>query len=149
MENRFCLGFDYDDRGHGALILFDCNIPILKYKARTGSINRALELVNAIRPDAWHIIQPSEYTEEPPMVITPGRGRKVRLWLKLGNSGRYERTGYLIHPDGGKPGSEGCIVTIKDDAVELFKQIDEALKIQKIIPVYVNHIKGPKNGQGD
>jgi len=148
MENKYCIGFDYDARGRGRLVLYDNNMPELEYTCRTGSIDKAGRLVNAIRPDQWHIIEAPERTEEAGMVITPGAGWKARLWLKLGNSGKYERTHYLIHPDGGKGGTLGCL-GIQCDGDDLRRRIGEILQLQKIIPVYVEATRSPSNGETD
>lgn len=133
----YSLTFSYNREGRGYLRLLNGDVVDLQHYCRTGSINTAGKLVNALRPDVWYIIDAPVSTTEPPMVITKGNGWKIRLWLRLGSSTRYERTRYLIHPDGNLPGTEGCIGCIKTDALDLRKALERIQKEQRVIPVTV------------
>lgn len=129
--------FFYNERGYGDLNLYDGENLVIIYLARTGSVNIKSQLVNAIPCREWYIIKPSISSKEKGMVITPGLGWKIRLYLSLDNG----FTHYLIHPDGGKGGSVGCIVIQRLDAIDLKDAIDERLK-KGVITVTTKLIKG-------
>ena len=135
--------FMYNERGRGVLVIKQHSLLIRTVEARTGSINSKGDLVNAIKKGRWYIIEQSVDTDEKGMIITPGKGWKVRLWL-LGKNNTFQFTHFLIHPDGdgtGKGkllnGTKGCIGTQKD-ALDVRKAIDNILKRQKSITVFVN-----------
>ena len=124
------LKFTSDSKGFGELTLGD----ELSYKARSGSIDSSGNLKNVIASGVWTIREPSVDTDEPGMVITPGMGWKSRLFTPIKNQWSH----YLIHPDGNKPGTLGCIGIINQDAIELRDAIDAALMRQEFIEVYAN-----------
>jgi len=128
MKEKY-IQFKYDERGFGKLICMEG----LSFDCRSGSINTDGELVNVIRPGVWTIREPSVDTTEPGMVVEEGEGWKIRMWTPEG-----EWSHYLIHPDGGKGGSLGCIVTIGTTASKLRKALDDTLQRQEMIKVYVN-----------
>lgn len=121
--------FHYNDLGRGKIVIYNKG-NISKYPARTGSIHD--ELINAIPRGVWYLLESSVDTDEKGMTRTKGKGWKVRLYDNLKGY-----THYLIHPDGNKPGSLGCIV-VPNDGEELRERIDKILAEQKEIPVYVN-----------
>ena len=124
--------FHYNDIGRGKLRIHKNVDNLLTVDARPGSINTLGELANVIKSGKWIVKTPHEPTEEKAMIIGDGKGWKTRLYTKDG-----EYTHYLIHPDGNKPGSLGCIVTptmaynVRDFIDNILKDVDE-------IPVYIN-----------
>lgn len=125
--------FNYDRRGFGDLELHNDSLTAMSIVCRTGSINKDGMLVNAIAESVWRIMEPPVDTDEYGMHIHPGEGWKVRLFREDGSW-----TSFLMHPDGGKPGSLGCIVFQGTDARDLKQRIEEIMKKQKEILVYVN-----------
>jgi hypothetical protein len=135
------LTFDYATQGkpyelgRGRLQVWLDETVVCESAARTGSVDASGELVKWIHPGEWWILQPSQDTKENAMVIG-NIGWKIRLWEKEGP--RYRFTHYLIHPDGGLPGSLGCIVT-PTLCLELRETIDTILKDhQNKIPLIIN-----------
>lgn len=126
------MSFSYDDRGYGVLSVYDGTLVVKSVRCRTGSINKKGALVNAIRPGVWTIKKPSVDTTEPGMINDAGIGWKVRMWTPEG-----EWSHYLIHPDGGKGGTRGCIGILKED-LSMRECIDETLLLQETIRVYIN-----------
>lgn len=126
--------FHYDKRGHGDLTLYENGISIRYWAARTGSIDNSGRLVNAIPQGIWSIKERTVWTDESAMVVN-GTGWKVRLFDPAGNW-----THYLIHPDGGLPGSNGCIVLIGTIGLPLKERIDVIIKQQHEIKVEVKQI---------
>ena len=61
-------------------------------------------------------------------------------WLaRLNPQFKTDRTGLLIHPDGNKEGTRGCIgISKKEDDVEVYNSITELLKLKKELLIYVN-----------
>lgn len=133
---RWHMDFIYDRRGFGMLRLHDGGVE-WEGMARTGSIDRTGRLVNALEPGEWLIRARTVPTRESAMwVVDPERGWKVRLHT-LVNETHWTATGYLIHPDGGLPGTKGCIGLQGTDAPELRDKLDEILQHQATISVYV------------
>lgn len=127
----YSLKFDYNNKGRGDLLLLKDNEPVRAWRSRTGSINKKLELVNAIEATEWQILTPSEWTTESAMCLD-GIGWKIRLFTA---EGRF--THYLIHPDGGLGGTEGCIGILNTVAIPLKEMLDNELKSQVSIPVHI------------
>lgn len=126
--------FEYDKRGFGMLDIREAGHLVMQYAARTGSINQWLELVKAIRPGIWSMRKPSVMTSEKGMYIKdPAHGWKIRLWTPEGVWSRY-----LIHPDGNKPGTAGCLGILNLDAHDMRRYFDKRLTQQPLIPVYIN-----------
>lgn len=127
--------FDYDNRGYGDLIVYNGDEVIDYWECRTGSIDLTGKLVNAICPGNWTGRVKSVDTTEIAMVVD-GFGKKFRLWNQAG-----EWTNYLIHPDGNKPGSQGCIVPINLTPVHrliaLFALLDLIIDKQGIVDVEI------------
>jgi hypothetical protein len=69
------------------------------------------------------------------MYIHEGHGWKVRLYKVV--DGEPVFTHYLIHPDGGLPGSKGCIVIQGTDAESFRVEIDKAIVKCGRVPVEV------------
>ena len=133
---RWHMQFRYDARGYGTLRFVDGDIE-WEGCCRTGSIDKTGALVNAIPPGEWLIRARTVPTTEAAMWIAePGRGWKVRLHRKAGDN--WESSRFLIHPDGGKPGTAGCIGIQGSDAPELRDIIDQVLNEQATISVYVS-----------
>ena len=137
MKN-YHLFFEYDKTGRGKLVLHNDSMILYSGDARTGSVNKKGKLVNAIKPGNWYITQAPVYTEELGMVITPGMGWKVRLYLQTDNG--YIETHYLIHPDGNKPGSKGCVVLVASDGQELKEKITHILLEHNPILVMIKEV---------
>jgi hypothetical protein len=75
---------------------------------------------------------PTEATKEEAMFIPPSKiGWKCRLY-----NDKKEYTHYLIHPDGGKPGSMGCIV-LPDMAANLQTILEKLMSVYSEIKVCV------------
>lgn len=128
---KYSFRFNYDQRGHGELELLQYDISERYWAARSGSVNQHGNLVNVIPEGLWSIKEPTVWTDESAMVVN-GMGWKVRLFDSNGNW-----THYLIHPDGGLPGSEGCIVLIGTIGIPLKEMIDRVIKEQQEIKVDV------------
>lgn len=126
------LSFSYNDKGRGVLTLYNGRTIIKSCKCRTGSIDSSGSLVNAIKPGVWTVREPSVDTTESGMIGPAGIGWKTRMWTPEG-----EWSHYLIHPDGGKGGTKGCI-GIQGDGFKMRELIDEALQSQEMVLVYVN-----------
>lgn len=134
------LKFEYDAQGRGELVMdygdYRHSHP-KEYLARTGSINANGELVNALPSGQWFITCRPVETDEPPMVLDEGQGWKVRLYKPAG-MGEYERTHYLIHPDGSadkkhpRNGTTGCI-GLAETYISLKHLIHEILQHQENI----------------
>lgn len=125
------LTFPYNEKGHGDLSIIQYGTVVRSWTARTGSINGAGELINAIEPGTWSIKDPPVTTNEKAMLIE-GIGWKARLYTPSGCFSHY-----LIHPDGGLPGSLGCIAIIGTPAVPLLERIAQYLREQETIPVEI------------
>lgn len=151
MIGRYWFKFNYDRRGFGDLEFYDkySKVDQLSFKARTGSNqfrNGAIALVNAIEPRTWFLPSGPETTPESGMFVKGelGYGWKWRLWKKENPSDTERLVKYrsrlLIHPDGNLPGSLGCIVTIKTNAMDLYhfaKRLHSNYP-GTVIPVLVN-----------
>lgn len=131
--------FDYDKRGYGRLKLFKDDKLDLAYEARTGSVkdlgNGEFGLVNNIPVGLWTINEAPVDTNEVGMYIKKGQGWKVRLFQD-----GTQWTHYLIHPDGNKPGTKGCIGLQGGDYRDLKDRIVEMRKLQEKIPVIVSSV---------
>lgn len=126
------LDYEYNRRGFGELRLMDSDSVVDQYTARTGSIRRDGKLVNAIPPDTWEILEmPVATTEVGMWIAGPHHGWKVRLY----RHGKYTR--YLIHPDGGLPGSKGCIAIQGTDAVGFCLELADVVGRQSKISVNI------------
>ena len=133
--NRWHIQFHYDRRGYGNLRLVDGGVE-WEGCCRTGSIDLAGNLVHSIDPGEWLIRAHTIPTTEDSMwIFDKARGWKVRLHRKAGDA--WESTSYLIHPDGGRPGTRGCLGIQGTDAPELRDMIDQVLDGQATISVFV------------
>ena len=66
-------------------------------------------------------------------------GREFPWVAKLEPQFKTDRTGLLIHPDGNKDGTRGCIgISKKENDVEVYKAITNLLKSKKELILYVN-----------
>ena len=128
---KFSFTFHFDRRGHGDLVLRQEGEAMREWTCRTGSIDKGGKLVNAIPVGIWKILDKPVWTNEPEMQIG-GIGWKARLYTAEG-----QFTHYLVHPDGGLPGSKGCIVTIGTAALALKERIEQIIKDQQMILVEV------------
>lgn len=119
--------FSYDALGYGNLCLFDSADLVIKLECRSGS--KAVEgvevvLRNALEKRVYHLLDAPvkvDHFEAGKMYIPqyPGFGWKQRLWLKC-EKGPDSFTHLLVHPDGGKGGSTGCIVTQRCNGMEWY-----------------------------
>jgi hypothetical protein len=130
--NKWVVEFQYNSTGRGDLTLREGNLVALSLPSRTGSIDVDGDLINPIKSGIWSIRDKSVYTTESGMSWNGLPGRKIRLYTPKGNWSHY-----LIHPDGGMPGSLGCVV-FSDEGTNFFNDIDKILDRQKIICVYIN-----------
>ena len=124
------LTFQYNHLGFGALCIWKNDRSEECFPCRTGSINGNEKLVNAIRPGIWTAREDVVKTSEIAMVVD-GVGFKLRLWTPEGAWSHY-----LIHPDGNKPGSEGCIVSLKNHS-ELGVELKQIMAAMRVLPVEV------------
>jgi hypothetical protein len=132
----YFLTFDYDVRGYGMLTLRNNSLLLLQYMARTGTLGLDGCLTRALQPGKWSIRGRAAVidTRENGMWVThPSRGWKARMWSPGG-----QWTRFLIHPDGGRPGTLGCIGIQNTDATELRDRLRDVLRIQGEIAVRVN-----------
>lgn len=127
--------------GKGHLQLIEAGISILKFPARSGSIDRDGTLKNFIPQQRYYLtdrpVMPAD-SELDKMVVRKdtGHGWKQRLELYPVPKG-HDRTGsLLVHPDGGKGGSLGCLVTVGTNAMSwYFYMINHFENDGMIIPV--------------
>lgn len=134
--NKWFLQFQYDKHGRGNLQLNEGNISVFCYQACTGAIDVDGDLVNGIKPGIWSIQEKSTPTSEDGMVVESKKpAYKIRLYTPKGIWSHY-----LIHADGGRRGTYGCIGVsmIYGNAPAIYRTIDNVLKMQTIIPVYIN-----------
>lgn len=140
MKRSYYLTFHYDKYGYGDLCMYEVNDDtndnrlMHKYRSRTGSIDPSGQLVNKIKPGRWTGREASRETHEAGMTITPGEGWKWRLWNSKGGWSHY-----LIHPDGNKPGTKGCIGIQNDDALDLKEDLTIAVNSMEQVPVFIVH----------
>lgn len=107
----YFLRFKYNKKGRGYLTLWCVDTIVAEIEARTGSINKSGELVNAIKPGEWYIKEAPVDTINNAM-IWESEGWYAALYTPDG-----DRTSYGIHPDGGfvkGNGTKGCIGTQGD-----------------------------------
>lgn len=138
MKKEYFLTFEYDERGYGDLILRQNSLIIMEFASRTGSLKwldniKKIKPINLLAPDIYRILMPPVFTSEPGMHIKKDNGWKIRLFT---SAGKY--THYLIHPDGGKGGTKGCIGIQQTDALVLKERLNEILRLQSVIKCYVN-----------
>jgi hypothetical protein len=114
------LTFEYDNRGYGELIVWQDEGVLDHWACRTGSLDAAGLLKNAIPCETWLVKGPSVATTEIACVVK-GYGRKIRLWRLI--RGMWTYTRYLFHPDGRLPGTEGCVAPIRSTPVERLKEL--------------------------
>jgi hypothetical protein len=139
------LQFIYDKRGYGSLVLEHADGTMNQWKARSGYVDTEGNLQHCIEPGTWYVLFRPVWTPEEAMARTPGLGWKVQLWRDTGDLRQYTYNGFLIHPDGGKPGSVGCIVLIDDadpDGLRLMGLIENILRDQDAIAVHVEEEEG-------
>lgn len=128
MENKYGFQFHYNFRGHGYLVLLKNNKPRKVWSARTGSIGKDGKLKNALKDQLWYLISKpvtahkSEY-DRMCILNVPGFAWKWRLWpIPCPRDHSYSaRSRLLIHPDGGKGGTRGCLGLLGTNAMELYK----------------------------
>lgn len=132
----YTLHFEYNttskiprELGRGGLVLMCDDKVVGTWLARTGSINIKGELVNALPIEIYILKTTHEDTTEPAMVID-GQAWKTRLYKADGSF-----THLLIHPDGGKGGTLGCI-GIQSLSLELRDTLDKIIKEQKTVYLY-------------
>ena len=150
MDRKYRMKFEYDKRGYGYLELWCQAVMINKWYARSGSCDKTGKLVNAINPHIWYIIDgpvPPHKSEYDKMYVKKkqGKGWKIRLWPIPTPKEHDPTSHYLIHPDGNKPGTSGCIGIQKSNAVDLHNWLIKHYteKSNDIIPVEIS-IKQPK-----
>lgn len=125
------LTFQYNHFGYGPLCVWKDGRLVDCFACRSGSIDSKRKLINAIRPGIWTAREDVVKTPEIAMVVD-GVGFKLRLWTPEGAWSHY-----LIHPDGNKPGSEGCIVSLNRH-IALFSVLSKIMKVTEVLPVEVN-----------
>lgn len=134
------LTFQYNHLGFGALCIWKNDRIEECFPCRTGSIDGDGKIVNAIPVGVWTAFEftllPASHREiEPSLFVKIGDewlGYKLRLRTPEGAWSHY-----LIHPDGNKPGSEGCIVSLNRH-IALFSVLSKIMKVTEILPVEVN-----------
>ena len=66
-------------------------------------------------------------------------GKEFPWVARLTPQFKTDRTGLLIHPDGNKEGTRGCIgISKKENDVEVYNAITNLLKSKKELILYVN-----------
>ena len=127
------LTFSYNHLGFGPLCVWKDDRLVDCFPCRTGCIDANRKLINAIRPGVWTARENVVRTSEIAMVVD-NVGFKLRLWTPDGAWSHY-----LIHPDGNKPGSDGCIVSLSRHA-QLYKILTRIMLITRVLPVEVGVI---------
>lgn len=151
IQDKILFSFDYDDRGYGYLKLWeDGNVKQCIY-SRSGSCDSTGKLVNAIHRQTWYIISgpevpvPEEY-DSMHVKGAAGNGFKARLWPYPAPRDHDPTSHYLLHPDGGKSGTTGCIGFQDTNAIDLNRYLTEYFKKNKnkIIPVIIGEYEPKK-----
>src|SRR4030042_1134179 len=111
MKSNFSLSFEYNIHGYGDLILRYREDVLCALLSRTGSLDAGGRLINAINPQTWYISSgPEDPVPEECVAMfvknQPGIGWKWRLWPYPAPNDHLPISHYLIHPDGGLPGSK-------------------------------------------
>lgn len=133
------MSFIYDQYGRGLLVTMCGDELIDRLRCRTGSISNNGTLVRPLPVDNYCLPEKSAATDEPGMWLDdPRYGRKIRLFRAHGND--WARTSYLIHPDGGKGGTGGCIGIEGSNARHFFSTIDRIIEEQHVIPLTVGSV---------
>jgi hypothetical protein len=128
--------FEYNDRGYGLLIL-DAPGDRHEYLSRTGYIDGRGMLMCALPVGIYGLLDVPVKTTEIGMWIDDEKfGWKCRLWRSIAGT-KWISTSYLIHPDGNKPGTMGCIGLINTNARPLFKALTKILTDTRLIKVTV------------
>lgn len=121
--------FHYDKRGYGYLEMINTlhhgEVIVQRWYARSGSCNVLGQLVNSIPVGEWYMVSKPQIpviSEMHKMKVEgkPGIGWKQRLWPIPVPSDHDPISHYLIHPDGNKPGTMGCIGLQNTNAKELY-----------------------------
>jgi hypothetical protein len=134
------LEFNYNDLGRGKLRVFDGNKEVFSIDSRSGYIDSAGRLQECIKQGVWWLKEKSVDTTEIAMFIPPETvGWKIRLF-----DSNKKFTHFLIHPDGNKPGSLGCIV-FDSMAPELRILLDKLIDSDNEYPLFCNTAKGFEN----
>ena len=104
------VNFTFDLSGRGTLRVVDGETELWSEPCRTGSVDGFGMLVNALPGARWYLCALPVETDEPAMVMAGEKiGWKCRLFRHNESTDTYMATGYLIHPDGGKGGTMGCL----------------------------------------
>lgn len=145
MKKQWFLSFQFDNFGRGALKLREDSLVALSIPARTGSL-RDMQgktvLINSMPAGIWRILDKPVDTTETACVRTENEGWKVRLYTHQG-----QWTRFLIHPDGAKGGTEGC-VGLQEDGLDLRARLTQILKIQTEIFLFAN-VPSPDSEKAD
>ena len=143
----YVLNFKYNRRGAGDLILLGAGKTMGIWPSRSGSIDKKGNLINVVAPKTWYLRTGPEDpvdNEYDKMYVksAPGIGWKERMWTMPAPFAGETFSHQLIHPDGGLPGSLGCIVPQKSNAMGLFYFFQWIFDIHKgtVIPVDVSRI---------
>jgi len=110
----YSLYFEYTSFGFGDLILFSGEDQLFAWLARSGNVHDN-RLKDAIEPGDYEMISapvkpaPSEHNS----MFIHGLGGHGWKW-RIGDSS------LLIHPDGNKPGTMGCVGTQNTNAMGLY-----------------------------
>lgn len=126
----YSLRFCYNSKGKGDLELLRNGEVVLKWFSRTGSINNAGVLVNACAPDTYQMTVAPIETDHIGMVVD-GEG----WWVPFFKDGKRLHVG--LHPDGNKPGTEGCVATIGTSALPLMSYLTKAIIDQKVVEITI------------
>jgi hypothetical protein len=135
--NLSSLSFLYDPQGFGDLVLHVGDRIADRLKCRTGSRDADGALVHALPIGNYALTDRSVATTEDGMYIgDAAQGWKIRLWLAH-SDGTFEFTHFLIHPDGGLPGSLGCVGIQGSNAISFRHELDAAVRAQGVVQVTV------------
>jgi hypothetical protein len=139
--------FFYNNLGRGQLRLMDGDAVLMNFLSRTGSIAKDGKLQNALPVQPWYLctgIEKPVKEEEYAMFVEGKVGIpwKQRLWPLPVPAAHERMGGYLIHPDGGKGGTLGCIGPQETNAMEWYYWMEAWFNNleQIIIPLEVKRI---------
>ena len=126
IDKTYMLDFFKDKRGYGDLVLFEGKKTMAVTYSRSGSIDHDGTLKNSINHHKWYLCGGPEapFGEEEANKMwvkgKPGKPWKQRLWPIPVPGDHDPVSRILIHPDGGLPGTGGCVGPQDTNAMDFY-----------------------------